>query len=67
MTQFEIDHAVSEALGEDIREISKLGFSLLDPQVEFYDAECDSQDPQVLDWDDSVGGATVQSFHEVAA
>ena len=67
MTQFQIDQAVARTLGEDIRDVSKLGFSLLDPQVEFFDPECDCQDPQVLDWDGSIDGATVQSFHNVAA
>jgi hypothetical protein len=66
MTQFEIDQAVARTLGEDIHDISTLGFSLLDPQVEFFDPECDCQEPQVLDWDGATG-ATVQSFHNVAA
>ena len=66
MTQFEIDAAVSRSLGENIHDISKVGFSLLDPQIEFFDPECDSQDPQVLDWDGSAGRVSVQSFYEVA-
>ena len=67
MTQSEINQAVAQTLGEDIREINRLGFGLLDPQVKFLDPECDTQDPQVLDWDASASGATVQSFHDVAA
>jgi hypothetical protein len=66
MTQFEIDQAVARTLGEDIHDISTLGFSLLDPQVEFFDPECDCQEPQVLGWDGATG-ATVQSFRNVAA
>jgi hypothetical protein len=67
MTQYEIDQAVARTLGEEIRDVSKLGFSLLDPQAEFFDPECDAQDPQVLDWESCSGQVTVQSFHKVAA
>ena len=55
MTQTEIDHAVAQTLGEDIHEIRSFGFSMLDPQVEFFDPECDRQDPQVLDWEGCAG------------
>ena len=65
MTQFEIDQAVADALGENIQDVRRLGFSLLDPQVEFIDPECDCQEPQVLDWDGD--GPIVQSFFRVAA
>ena len=67
MTQFEIDQAVARTLGEDLSEIKNFGFSLLDPQVEFFDPECDGQEPQVLDWDASPFEAGTQSFHQVAA
>jgi hypothetical protein len=67
MTQSEIDQAVAQSLGEDIHEIRGHGFSLIDPHVEFFDPECDAQEPQVIDWDAPVSGATVQSLHEVAA
>lgn len=67
MTQSEINHAVAQSLGEDINEINRLGFSLLDPQIEFFDPECDAQDPQVIDWDGDAGEASVQSFHHMAA
>lgn len=67
MTQFEIDQAVAQTLGEDVREISRLGFSLFDPNVPFFDPECDVQDPQVIDWDAPNRGTAVQAFHEVAA
>ena len=67
MTQSEIDQAVAHALGEDLREINRLGFTLLDPHVPFFDPECDVQDPQAIDWDASSGAPTVKSFHNIAA
>lgn len=67
MTQSEVNQAVARTLGEDIRDVNMLGFTILDPQVEFFDPECDCQDPQVLDWDASVFEPGVQSLHEVAA
>ena len=66
MPQHEIDQAVARTLGEDIREIRKFGFSMLDLKVEFVDPECDCQDPQAIDWD-GCDGASVESFHEIAA
>ncbi len=65
MVQFEIDQAVAEKLGEEIHNVQRLGFSLIDPQEEFVDPECDCQDPQVLGWDGDV--PEVESFHSFAA
>ena len=65
MTQFEIDQAVAETLGEEIHNVQCHGFSLLDPQEEFFDPECDCQEPQVLDWDGDT--PAVQSFLSVVA
>jgi len=65
MTQFEIDQAVAETLGEEIQSVRAIGFSLLDPQEEFVDPECDRQEPQVLDWDGDT--PVVESFHSFAA
>ena len=67
MTQSEIDNAVARTLREDISEVQEFGFSLLDPQVEFFDPECDRQEPQVLDWDASPFESGTQSFHHVTA
>ncbi len=67
MTQFEIDQAVSRTLGEDLNAVRAFGFSMLDPEVEFNDPECDRQPPQVLDWDGADGDTAIESFHEVVA
>ena len=55
MTQAQIDRAVSRALGEDVRAIHQRGFSLVDPDNDNFDPECDSQEPQMIDWDDLDG------------
>ena len=65
MTQFEIDQAVAKTLGEEMQSVRAIGFSLLDPQEEFVDPECDCQEPQVLDWDGDT--PAVESFHSFAA
>jgi len=67
MTQSEINLAVAEALGESVSQIRHAGFTLLEPEYEFVDPECDVQDPQVLDWDQPVGSERVASFFEFAA
>ena len=67
MTQSEINHAVAKTLSEDICEINRLGFTLLDPNVPFFDPECDTQDAQVIDWDASAGETAVKSFRSIAA
>jgi hypothetical protein len=63
MTQSELNHAVSQATGDDVRDISRLGFSLVDQNDRNFDTECDCQDPQVIDWDAPFEGTT-QSFLE---
>ena len=65
MTQSEIDNAVAQKLRVDITEVQEFGFSLLDPQVEFTDPECDRQEPQVLDWDARPFESGTQSFHNI--
>ncbi|MEZ6093459.1 MAG: hypothetical protein R3C03_04355 [Pirellulaceae bacterium] len=67
MTQTEINQAVAETLGEDIYEINRLGFTLLDPRIPFFDPECDTQDAQVIDWDASAGESAVKPFRSIAA
>ena len=67
MTQSEIDNAVARTLREDISEVQEFGFSLLEPDVEFCDPECDCQEPQVLDWDAAPFESGTQSFHHVTA
>lgn len=67
MTQRDIDQAVARVLGEAIANIETRGFSLLQPEYEYFDAEYDSPAPQVVDWDGPNGEPTVGSFYEFAA
>lgn len=62
MTQSELNHAVSEALGEDINDIRSRGFSLVDIDNDDFDPECDRQEPQTIDWD-QIDGPSL-SFHQ---
>jgi len=61
MTQSELNHAVSQATGDDVRDISRLGFSLVDPAAN--DFEPEQFPPQVYDWDAPFDGTT-QPFHQ---
>jgi hypothetical protein len=63
MTQSELNYAVSQATGDDVQDISRLGFSLVDQHDTNFDCENDCQDPQVIDWDAPFAGTT-QSFLE---
>jgi len=51
-SQFELDHAVATATGEDRRTIRRRGFSLVDPHNANFDPEPDLLPPQYVDWDD---------------
>lgn len=64
MTQFELNDAVSQATGEEINEIRQRGFSLIDLSESDFDPECDSGDPQVIDFDARFSGTT-QSFFDL--
>ena len=50
MTQRDLDCAVASATGEDLFEIRRRGFSIVDPGARF-DPEPDLRPHQVLDWD----------------
>ena len=51
MTQCQLDRAVARATGENLRVISRLGFSLADPIFVEHDPEpCDIED-KIVDWD----------------
>ena len=63
MTQNQLNLAVSNALGEEVSEIRRRGFSLIDPFDADFDYECDQQPPQVIDWDGPSGAS--QSVDEV--
>ena len=63
VTQNQLNLAVSNALGEEVSEIRRRGFSLIDPFDADFDYECDQQPPQVIDWDGPSGAS--QSVDEV--
>jgi hypothetical protein len=50
MTQRDLDCAVASATGEDLCEIRRRGFSIVDPGARF-DPEPDLRPHQILDWD----------------
>ena len=64
MTQAELNDAVSQATGEEINAIRQRGFSLIDLSDLDFDPECDSSDPQVIDFDARFSGTT-QSFFDL--
>jgi len=51
MTQNELHRSVARATGEDLREICRRGFSIVDPRNIDFDPEPDNQLPQMIDWD----------------
>ena len=51
MTQNEIDTAVASSTGEDVSEIRRRGFNLIDPFDTNFDPEPDDLLPQMVDWD----------------
>ena len=51
MTQRQLDRAVARATGENLRIITRLGFSLADPLFVEHDPEpCDIEE-MIVDWD----------------
>ncbi len=52
MTQNQLDREVASALGEDLQEVRRRGFSLADPLDVDFDPEPNDLPPQVLDWDE---------------
>jgi len=52
MSQHDLDSAVADATGEDLREIRRRGFSIADPDEVCFDPEPDLMLPQVMHWDD---------------
>ena len=51
MTQHELNRAVARATGESSRTISRLGFSVADPDIVDYDPEPYDLQEKHLDWD----------------
>jgi hypothetical protein len=52
MTQRQLNRFVAAATGEDIREIRRRGFSIVDPNNIDFDPEPNDLPPQVVDWDE---------------
>ena len=51
MTQAELDRAVAKATGENLRVISRLGFTLADPVSVEHDPEPSDIEDMIVDWD----------------
>ena len=52
MTQRQLNRFVAAATGEDIREIRRRGFSIVQPNNIDFDPEPNDLPPQVVDWDE---------------
>ena len=52
MTQSYIDQLVAAATGDDLREIRRLGFSLVSPAGGELADDAPTWSPQAVDWDD---------------
>ncbi len=52
MNQSQLDRAVAQATGESPHTISRMGFSIADPEPVRYDPEPSRRPPLVVDWDD---------------
>lgn len=51
MTSSELNRAVARATGENLRVISRLGFSLADPLYVEHDPEPTDIEERIIDWD----------------
>ncbi len=51
MTQQQIDELVAKVTGEEIRNIRRHGFSIVEPELICFDPEPDLRPPQFIDWD----------------
>ena len=51
MTQQELNVAIAKATGEELSEIQRHGFSLVDPSNTDFDPEPNDLPPQVIDWE----------------
>ena len=51
MTQRDLDLAVASATSESLTTISRLGFSIADPDEVDFDPEPNDLRPQMVDWD----------------
>jgi hypothetical protein len=51
MTQNQFHCALAKATGESIRTLKRIGFSLLEPDIDRVDTEARDLAPQTVDWD----------------
>jgi len=51
MKRRNLNSAVAAATGEDVREIRRRGFSMLNLRQRDFDPEPDNLQPQAIDWD----------------
>ena len=51
MKRRDLNSAVAAATGEDVREIRRRGFSMLNLRQRDFDPEPDNRTPQSVDWD----------------
>ena len=52
MNQSQLDRAVARATGESLDTVSRMGFSIADPEAVYYDPEPSRRRPLVVDWDE---------------
>ncbi|WP_417385624.1 hypothetical protein [Gimesia sp.] len=64
MTPQDLNRAVANATGEDLRAIQQRGFSLADPLKVNFDPEPDNRRPQIVDWDARELDRNVPLFHQ---
>lgn len=51
MNQSQLDRAVARATGESLDTVSRMGFSIANPESVHYDPEPSRRRPLVVDWD----------------
>jgi hypothetical protein len=52
VNQYDLERQVALATGETVRTVSKLGFSLADPEMTDHDPEPSDIEDLIVDWDD---------------
>lgn len=52
MNQSQLDRAVARATGESLDTVSRMGFSIANPESVHYDPEPSRRRPLVVDWDE---------------
>jgi len=65
MTQAQLDREVAAALGEDLAEIRRRGFSVADPFDTDFDPEPNNLPPQMIDWDELETSRFVPTFLQI--